>query len=145
MIGPWHVDFLDGAIDRRQRRRHRLQPRRPGDLHRGRAVDTWHTHIPAGPQVLWPPIHPDDQPEYARRVVHAHHTAGALVTVIHRNGATCLLVIDVFGVELTDRQQQEVRSALRSLRPPPFFRIRPWVADKVGPPGRFHHQRCRER
>jgi hypothetical protein len=125
MIGPWHLPCLDGAVDRR----------RAETRHGARPVETWHGRVMTGPHVVWPPVDRDQQAEYARRVVEAKRAGAALVTVLHRRGATCVVVIDVYGRPLDDGEQAAVRRVLERLTPAPFFGIRPWVAVQVGPWG----------
>lgn len=135
MIGPWHLNLFDGAIDRRPRwyhGRHRhlyLLPRR---------VTVWHSRTMTGPHVVWPPVRQDDQAEYARRVVTTRRESGALITVLHRRGATAVLILDVFGAELTADEQRSVRFVLEGLKPAPAYgKIPPWVAIGVGPHGGY--------
>ena len=129
MIGPWNLPCFDGAIDRRraEQRDHRAP----------RPVDVWHGHVATGPHVLWPPVHVDQQRDYAHAVVEAKHAGAALVTVLARRGATAVVVIDNFGRPLDDGEQAAVRRILEGLKPRPFFKIRPWVAVDVGPWGGF--------
>jgi hypothetical protein len=127
VIGPWHLPCFDGAIDRR----------RAVTRHGARPVQTWHGRVATGPHVLWPPVHRDEQLDYARAVVTAKHAAAALVTVLHRRGATAAVIVDVFGRELDTGEQAAMRSVLEHLTPAPFFTIRPWVAVHVGPLGGF--------
>jgi hypothetical protein len=128
VIGPWHVpDVFDGGIDRR---RAELQ-------HGPRPVEMWVGRVMTGAAVLWPPVHADLQRDYAGVVVGARRRGAALLTVLNRRGATCVLVIDVFGRPLDDGEQAAVRRILERLKPQPFFKIKPWVAVDVGPWGGF--------
>ena len=127
--------LFDGAIDRRR------AVTRTG----ARPVGLWHGRVTTGPHVIWPPVHRDEQLEYARAVVTVKHAGAALVTVLHRRGATCVIVVDVFGRPLDDGEQAAVRRVLERLTPAPFFSVRPWVAVDVGPLGRLHDERRRAR
>jgi hypothetical protein len=133
MIGPWHVGLFDGAIDRRPRWYKRRY------LHRyllPRRVTVWHSRTMTGPHVIWPPIRQEDQPEYARRIVATRRDSGALITVLHRRGATAVLILDVFGPELTEDEQRSVQFVLEGLKPAPAYgKIPPWVSIGVGPRG----------
>jgi hypothetical protein len=129
MLGPWHLKILDGAIDRRH---HHRTPA-------PRVVDVLHTRPEAGAMgyAIWPPIRRADQPAYARRLVLARKSGGALITVLHRRGATALVVVDVFGAPLTGVEQASVRGIFESLQPPGFMRMRPWGAIEVNEHGGF--------
>ncbi len=135
MIGPWHLNLFDGAIDRRERYVRRNGRWRPATG--PRPVTTWQSRVMTGPHVLWPPVHADDQREYARRIVAAKREGGALITVLRRRGATCVIVLDVFGDGLTEYEQQRVRRELYWLKPRGYFKIRPWVAIDVNAHGGF--------
>ena len=133
MLGPWHLEMFDGAIDRRPRHRDRWRPRGVP-----RPVTIWHAGVTVGPQIIWPPIHVDDQREYVRRVVAAKRDGGALVTVLHRRGATAVVVVDVFGDELTELQEHRIRRLFTACKPPSAYgKIRPWVAIGAGRYGAF--------
>jgi hypothetical protein len=135
MLGPWHLRLFDGAIDRRPhwyygRHRHLYQ------LPRG--VTVWHSRTMTGPHVVWPPMRQEDQPEYARRVVATRRESGALITVLHRRGATAMLILDVFGPELTEDEQRSVRFLLEGLKPAPAYgKIPSWASVAVGPHGAY--------
>jgi hypothetical protein len=134
MLGPWHLGLFDGAIDRERWVRRNGRWRAPSGP---RPVTIWQSRVMTGPHVLWPPVHADDQREYARRIVAAKHEGGAVITVLRRRGATCVIVLDVFGVELTEYEQHRVRRELEWLKPRNYFTIRPWCAFEVGPRGGF--------
>jgi len=123
VIGPWHLpDLFDGAIDRR----------RAAARYGPRPVEMWIGRVMTGPQALWPPVHVDQQRDYARVVAGARRRGAALVTVLRRRGSTCVVAVDVFGRPLDDGEQAAIRRILERLKPQPFFTIKPWVALHVG-------------
>jgi hypothetical protein len=136
LLGPWHLDVFDGAIDRRRRwyrpqRRRRWQPEPLVDVFRSRAI--------RGVQAIWPPIVQADQREYGRRLVAARRRNGSLITVLRRRGATAIVIVDVFGDGLGEFEQARVRRLFEALTPAGAYggRIRPWVAIQVGQWGAF--------
>jgi|1186.fasta_scaffold601901_1 hypothetical protein len=91
-----------------------------------------------GPHVLWPPVHRDDQARYARRVTEAKREGRVLVTVLHRRGGSAVIVVDVFGDELTELQEHKVRTLFTACLPPKAYgKIRPWGAIGAGRYGAF--------
>jgi hypothetical protein len=138
MLGPWHLEEFDGAIDRRPRARRQSHAQRLSRDTRAHPVTVWHGRAMTGPHVLWPPVHVDDQREYARRMVAAKHDGAALITVLHRRGATAIVIVDVFGRELTELEEHRIRRLLWTARPPKAYgKIEPVVAVSAGRYGAY--------